>query len=35
MRETIEALNGKSLFALGGEEGFWVGEVGESDCQII
>lgn len=34
MRGTIESLNGKSLFALGGEEGFWVGEPEKSNCQF-
>ena len=30
----IESLNGKSLFALGGEEGLWVGELEKPNCQL-
>ena len=33
MRETVESLNEKSLFALGGDEGFWVGEPEKPGCQ--
>ena len=34
LKEMIESLNGKSLFALGGEEGFWVGEPEKPNCQL-